>query len=95
MSCTPTSIGWHYRNGIIGYGVDPSGSIRVDIPIAPSKDEQVSLREQWDSFPELFLPPTKSRQKLLKENPVFGVKKTAQVAQSIYTMGEYYLREEL
>ena len=95
MSCTPTSIGWHYRNGIIGYGVDPSGSIRVDIPIAPSKDEQVSLREQWDSFPELFLPPTKSRQKLLKENPVFGVKKTAQVAQSIYTMGDYYLREEL
>jgi hypothetical protein len=95
MSCTPTSIGWHFRNGIIGYGVDPSGSIRVDIPIAPTKNDQLELREMWHVDKEFVLPPPKSREKLLKENPTFGVKKSAQVAQSIETMGEFYLREEL
>jgi hypothetical protein len=95
MSCTPTSIGWHYRNGIIGYGVDPSGSIRVDIPIMSCKEAQLAFRETWDTFPDIALPPAKSQEKLLKENPVFGIKKSAQVAQSIKTMGEYYLRGEL
>jgi hypothetical protein len=95
MSCTPSSIGWHYRNGIIGYGVDPSGSIRVDVPIFSTKEEQVAFREVWQSNSELSLPPTKSREKLLKENPTFGVKKSAQVMQSIETMGNFYLRAEL
>tara|TARA_B110000093_G_scaffold13483_1_gene12571 strand:- start:179 stop:784 length:606 start_codon:yes stop_codon:yes gene_type:complete len=95
MSCTPSSIGWHYRNGIIGYGVDPSGSIRVDMPIEPTKEMQLALREGWKTNPEYVLPPAKSREKLLKENPTFGVKKSAQVEQSIGTMGEYYLREYL
>jgi hypothetical protein len=95
MSCTPTSIGWHFRNGIIGYGVDPSGSIRVDVPIAPTKNDQLQLRESWRVNPDFVLPPTKSREKLLKEDPKFGVKKSAQVAHSIETMGEFYLRGEL
>jgi len=95
MSCTPSSIGWHYRNGIIGYGVDPSGSIRVDMPIEPTKEMQLALREGWKTNPEYVLPPAKSLEKLLKENPSFGVKKSAQVKQSIDTMGEYYLRESL
>ena len=95
MSCTPSSIGWHYRNGIIGYGVDPSGSIRVDMPIEPTKEMQLALREGWKTNPEYVLPPAKSLEKLLKENPTFGVKKSAQVKQSIDTMGEYYLRESL
>jgi len=95
MSCTPTSIGWHYRNGIIGYGVDPSGSIRVDVPIEATKELQVAVRKAWSLNPEQLLPPLKSREKLLKENPTFGVKKSAQVAQSIETMGIYYLRGKL
>lgn len=95
MSCTPTSIGWHFRNGIIGYGVDPSGSIRVDVPISATKADQLQLREMWKVNPEFVLPPPKSREKLLKENPKFGTKKSVQVDHSILTMGEYYLRGEL
>jgi len=95
MSCTPSSIGWHYRNGIIGYGVDPSGSIRVDIPIIAAQQDQLLIRNGWMGNPEFVLPPAKSREKLLKENPSFGVKKSAQVEQSIETMGKYYLREYL
>lgn len=95
MSCTPSSIGWHYRNGIIGYGVDPSGSIRVDIPIAATKQDQLLTRFVWMGNKEFVLPPTKSREKLLKENPSFGVKKSAQVEQSIAMLGDYYLREYL
>lgn len=95
MSCTPSSIGWHYKNGILGYGVDPSGSIRVDMPIEPTKELQLALREGWKTNPEYVLPPAKILEKLLKENPTFGVKKSAQVKQSIDTMGEYYLRESL
>ena len=96
MSCTPTSIGWHYRNGIVGFGVDPSGSIRVDVPIMPNRKEQVWLRENWEEHKLTVLPPNpKVRERLLNENPKFGPKKSKQVAQSIKTMGQYYLRSEL
>ena len=28
MSCTPTSVTWHMRNGLIFWAVDPTGSLR-------------------------------------------------------------------
>ncbi len=94
MSCTPSSIGWHYGNGIIGWGVDATGSIRVDIPIRPTRQEQLLFRDSClidDSLFEL-LPPEKAIKALLKENPTFGKKKTAQVEESKKVMGEFYLR---
>ncbi len=97
MSCTPSSIGWHYGNGIIGWGVDATGSIRVDIPIRPTRQEQLLFRDSClidDSLFEL-LPPERVIKALLKENPTFGKKKTIQVEESKKVMGEFYLRDML
>ena len=38
MSCTPTSVTWHKKNGTICWAVDPSGSLRVDQLIFRNKE---------------------------------------------------------
>jgi len=95
MSCTPTSIGWHYGNGIIGWGVDATGSIRVDVPLRRTREEQLELRADYKKNMEEITPPEKAIKALLKENPTFGTKKAIQVASSKGHLGEYYLREIL
>jgi hypothetical protein len=95
MSCTPTSIGWHYGNGIIGWGVDATGSIRVDIPLRKTREEQLALRVDYKNNMEEITPPEKAIKALLKENPTFGMKKAMQVELSKGHLGKYYLRETL
>ena len=96
MSCTPDSIGWHYRNGIVGWAIDPTGSIRVDIPIKPTQDQQLALRYMAvDGLPQLVMPPEKQADKLRLEENSFGPKKIIQVEQAIDTMGRYYMRKHL
>jgi len=95
MSCTPTSIGWHYGNGIIGWGVDATGSIRVDIPLRKTREEQLALRVDYKNNMEEITPPEKAIKALLKENPTFGMKKTAQVEASKEQLGSHYLRDIL
>lgn len=95
MSCTPTSIGWHYGNGIIGWGVDATGSIRVDIPLRRTREEQLALRANYKNNMEEITPPEKAIKALLKENPTFGLKKAMQVEASKGHLGEYYLRDIL
>lgn len=95
MSCTPASIGWHMRNGIIGWGTDPSGSIRVDIPLMGSRDDQLSLRENWSVDLDKVLPPEKNRSRLKEENNTFGPRKKPKVEEAINTVGDFYLRRYL
>lgn len=95
MSCTPASISWHNGNGIIGWGVDPTGSVRVDIPLKPTKKEQLELRENFEENISEIIPPEKAAFKLLNENVSFGKNKEAQVNNSKDIMGKHYRREEL
>ena len=95
MSCTPSSIGWHYRNGIVGWAVDPSGSIRVDVPICETQADQLALRNGAIHRPELVMPPAKQQIKLAEEENSFGPKKIIQVEKAIETMGEFYMRRHL
>ena len=95
MSCTPSSIGWHYRNGIVGWAVDPSGSIRVDVPICETQADQLSLRQMAIHTPALVMPPAKQQIKLSEEENSFGPKKIIQVEKAIDTMGEFYMRKHL
>jgi hypothetical protein len=95
MSCTPDSISWHNGNGIIGWGVDPTGSIRVDIPLKPTREEQLELRENFEENISKIIPPEKVAFKLLNENVSFGRNKEAQVNNSKNIMGKHYRREEL
>jgi len=95
MSCTPSSIGWHMKNGIIGWGTDPSGSIRVDIPIKPTREEQLELRDNWKDNLDYILPPGKNRVRLRDEENSFGPKKQPKVDEAIDKVGEFYLRKYL
>ena len=98
MSCTPTSVTWHMRNGTIFWAVDPSGSLRCDVPIFPNKHEALTFRELALKDPTFALPPEKVVAKLKEEDIEahgFGTKKTATVQGAIDAVGEYWLRENL
>jgi hypothetical protein len=95
MSCTTSSIGWHYRNGIIGWGVDPTGSIRVDIPLRPTLQEQLELRNNFEDNKFEIIPKKKVAIRLLGENVSFGKRKEIEVDNSRQVMGEHYRREYL
>ena len=98
MSCTPTSVTWHKRNGTLFWAVDPSGSLRCDVPLFPELHEQLTFRELAVKDPSFALPPEKVVEKLKEEgleSHKFGTKKTATVETAIESVGEYWLRESL
>jgi hypothetical protein len=95
MSCTPSSMDWHNGNGIVGWGVDSTGSIRVDIPIERDREHQLQLREDWSERIGKILPPKRARKAITKENHTFGAKKTEQVNKAKFILGNYYLRDLL
>lgn len=99
ISCTPTSITWHNRNGLIFWAVDPSGSLRADQPIFKNIEEQLMFRELALKDPSFAIPPSnKVVQQLKEEGPDshgFGEKKRKQVRDAIEAVGEYWFREAL
>lgn len=98
ISCTPSSVSWHKRNGLIFWAVDPSGSLRSDQPLFPTREEQLTFREKAIKDPSLALPPQKVCEKLLEEgieSHGFGKKKYAQVEEAITTVHPYWLRDSL
>ncbi len=92
MSCTPDSVGWHMGNGIVGWGVDPSGSIRVDVPIMPTLEAQLELREASLKDISLVLPSEKKVELLREEENSFGPIKIKKVDAAIAAVGKYYYR---
>lgn len=95
MSCTSTSVTWHMRNGCIFWAVDPSGSLRVDQPLFPTKAEQLAFREEAIGNNVLALPSEPVIEKLKGEgleSHGFGAKKTARVEEAIEEVGNYWLR---
>lgn len=98
MSCTPSSVTWHKRNGTLFWAVDPSGSLRCDVPIFPNKHEALTFRELALKDPTFALPPEKVASKLKEEgleSHGFGVKKTEKVETAIEAVGEYWMRLSL
>jgi len=99
MSCTPESVTWHKRNGMIFWAVDPSGSLRTDQPIFPNQHEQLTFRELALRDPEIALPKDKKIIEQFKRESLdshkFGTKKTEKVKEAIANVGEYWLRDAL
>ena len=98
MSCTPSSVTWHKRNGTMFWAVDPSGSLRCDVPIFPTKAEALSFRELAVKDPTSAKPNAQVCDKLIEESLEshnFGVKKTAKVQEAIESVGEFWLRDSL
>jgi hypothetical protein len=99
LSCTPSSVTWHNRNGLIFWAVDPSGSLRSDQPLYSSKAEQLKFREQAIENPNIAFPKDqKVIDRLLSEgleSHKFGMKKKARVEQAIESVGVSWLRDYL
>jgi hypothetical protein len=96
MSCTPSSITWHQRNGLLWWAVDPSGSLRSDQPLYATRSEQLAFRDYAIDHPLEALPPAKTRKKLSAEgleNYSWGDKKRAKTQEAIEAAGRSWLRE--
>ena len=96
MSCTPSSITWHQRNGLLWWAVDPSGSLRSDQPLFATRSEQLAYRDWAIDHPIEALPPVKTRKKLIAEgleNYSWGDKKRTKSQEAINAAGRSWLRE--
>jgi len=98
ISCSPSSVTWHMRNGLLFWAVDPTGSLRSDQKLFATRKEQVEYQEFAVLNPDKVLPPEKATEQFLKEgidNYKFGEKKKAKVQSAIESVGKYWLRGEL
>lgn len=98
ISCTPSSVTWHYRNGLIFWAVDPTGSLRSDQPLFPTRVEQIAFRNFATASPKQALPPSKAREQFRKEgleNYTWGEKKKAKTQAAIDAVGNAWLRDAL
>ena len=68
LSCTPSSVTWHLKNGLVFWSVDKQGSLRSDQPLMRTIEDQKDLRWKAIRQPELVLPDYNTRQKLLLED---------------------------
>lgn len=98
MSCTPTSVTWHMRNGLIFWAVDPTGSLRSDQKMFATRQEQIEYQNYSIVNPLQALPPYKVRDQFLKEgleDHNFGDKKRAKTQAAINAVGKFWLRDAL
>ena len=98
LSCTPSSITWHMRNGLIFWAVDKQGSLRSDQPLKRTINEQIDFREYALTEPSVALPDKKTRMKLREEDVEtlqLSHKKILETYQAIQKVGEYWFRPYL
>ena len=96
ISCTPDSVTWHNRNGLIFWAVDPSGSLRSDQPLFPTVEQQREYRQYAIERPLMALPKDPKIIQRLKEESLeshgFGPKKTQKVKDAIKAVGDSWVR---
>lgn len=98
MSCTPSSVTWHYKNGLIWWAVDPTGSLRSDQPLFLTRAEQIAYRDYAIVNPMQALPPHKARDQFRAEgldSYNWGEKKKSKTQKAIDAVGKAWLREAL
>lgn len=98
ISCTPSSITWHMRNGLIFWGVDSLGSLKSDQPLFPDRATQLDMRNLFAKSPEMALPSEKVI-KALKESQLnsysFSDSKKKIIQEAIEKVGKYWLGDYL
>jgi hypothetical protein len=99
ISCTPSSVSWHLRNGLVFWAVDPTGSLRSDQPLFKNREEQMMFRNLAVDDPTIALPTDSKVIEQLKreslESHKFGAKKNAATEEAIARVGQYWLRDAL
>jgi len=98
LSCTPSSVTWHNRNGLIFWAVDPTGSLRSDQPLFSTRQYQIDYRNVAVLDPMSVMLPAKAKEQFLKEgleSYAWGEKKKAKTQAAIDAVGSSWLREAL
>jgi hypothetical protein len=98
ISCTPSSVSWHLRNGLVFWAVDPTGSLRSDQPLFATRAEQIAYRNHAIVNPLQALPPYKARDQFRAEGLEgykWGDKKRAKSQTAIDAVGKAWLRDAL
>lgn len=98
LSCTPSSITWHLRNGLVFWSVDKQGSLRSDQPLKESIDEQINFRERAIQDPSIAIPDKKVCEKLRSEDIEtlqLSSRKMIETYNAIQKVGEYWFRPYL
>jgi len=100
ISCTPSSVTWHKRNGLIFWAVDPSGSLRSDQPLFDKRTTQLLYQANAVQAPTVAAwdLPEKVKKQFLTEgidDHGFGAKKKAKTQEAIDNVREFWLRDYL
>jgi hypothetical protein len=98
MSCTPSSVTWHYKNGLIWWAVDPTGSLRSDQKLFSTRTEQLAYRNFAITNPIQALPAQKIRAQFVKESLEsygWGLQKKTKTEKAIQAVGKAWLRPAL
>ena len=99
ISCTPSSVSWHMKNGLVFWAIDSSGSLRSDQPLFATRKEQLSFRESAVQNPKLAIPSdSKVIEQLQRESleyHKFGKVKTQKITEAIQKVQPYWLRDHL
>ena len=98
ISCTPSSVTWHMKNGLVFWAVDPTGSLRSDQPLFKTRAEQLDFRKLAVVDPSIAFPDDKVRTQLIDESlesHKFGKKKLEIVRKAIADVSDYWLRDAL
>lgn len=98
ISCTPSSITWHMKNGLLFWAVDPTGSLRSDQPLFKNREEQFIFQKIAIDDPSVALPSEKVCKQLRAESidaHKFGPKKRKQVEEAIQKVGKSWIRRGL
>ncbi len=98
ISCTPDSIGWHIKNGLVFWSVDRSGSLRSDQPLYATREQQLEFRARAIAEPDIALPPIKYARKYAEERVSALELKESQKAktiEAIQLVGAAWLRPHM
>ena len=98
LSCTPDSIGFHTKNGLVYWSVDKQGSLRSDQPLMDSVNKQKMLREKGVNDYTLVCPDQKILDKFKTENIEYldlSEKKLLKTMKAINYVGKYWMRDKL
>ena len=98
LSCTPSSITWHLRNGLVFWSVDKQGSLRSDQPLKQNIEQQKKLRDAALNNSELIIPNKKVCDKLKLESletTGLSQKKSLETYKAIQQVGKYWFRSYL
>lgn len=98
ISCTPSSVTWHMKNGLVFWAVDPTGSLRSDQPLFKNREEQLIFRNLAAIDPSIALPSEKVCIKLREESLEshnFGKRKLEATKEAINKVGKYWFRDAL